>query len=250
MTKVYQTEVVIIGGGIAGIVTALELLNKGITCLILDRDTPERFGGLARDAFGGMALCGTPLQKMNRIRDNPELLLRDWLSFADFGPEDHWPRTWAEMYAHRNNPDVYQWLLSQGIKFFPAVNWVERGDFAPGNSVPRYHIVWGTGWELAEVLIARLKDHSQAEKAKVHFNHFVEDFTLTNGEVTGCRGVDEATNEPFEVKANTVVVASGGINGNLDKVRQHWPADWPSPPDTIFEWFPPLCRRLAARQTE
>lgn len=234
MTKVYQTEVVIIGGGIAGIVTALELLNKGITCLILDRDTPERFGGLARDAFGGMALCGTPLQKMNRIRDNPELLLRDWLSFADFGPEDHWPRTWAEMYAHRNNPDVYQWLLSQGIKFFPAVNWVERGDFAPGNSVPRYHIVWGTGWELAEVLIARLKDHSQADKAKVHFNHFVEDFTLTNGEVTGCRGVDEATNEPFEVKANTVVVASGGINGNLDKVRQHWPADWPSPPDTIL----------------
>ena len=131
MAKVYQTEVAIIGGGLAGIATALELLNKGISCLILDRDISERFGGLARDAFGGMALCGTPLQKFNKIDDSPELMLRDWLSFADFGEEDVWPRKWAEMYAYRNNPDVYQWLGTQGVKFFPAVNWVERGDFAP-----------------------------------------------------------------------------------------------------------------------
>ncbi len=234
MAKVYETDVVIIGGGIAGIATALELLNKGIQCLILDRDTRDRFGGLARDAFGGMALCGTPLQKLNKIPDSPELMLRDWLSFADFSEDDVWPRKWAEMYAQRNNPDVYQWLLTQGIKFFPAVNWVERGDFAPGNSVPRYHIVWGTGWELAEVLIKRLQDHKNAGKLSVEFQHFVEDFVMTDGSVTGCQGTNEATNEAFEVKAGTVVVAAGGINGSLEKMRQHWPEGWCEPPETIL----------------
>ena len=234
MAKVYETEVAIIGGGIAGISTALELLNKGISCLILDRDIPARFGGLARDAFGGMALCGTPLQKLNKIKDSPELLLSDWHAFADFSEDDVWPKKWAEMYAQRNNADVYQWLQSQGVKFFPAVNWVERGDFAPGNSVPRYHIVWGTGWELTEVLIARLNDHQHSDKLETKFEHFVEDFVVENGEVKGCHGVDESSGEAFEVKANTVVVATGGINGNLDKVRQNWPEDWPAPPETIL----------------
>lgn len=234
MAKSYQTDVVIIGGGIAGIVTAMELLNKGKSCLILDRDSPERFGGLARDAFGGMALCGTPQQKLNRIDDSPELLLRDWLSFADFSEQDYWPRQWAETYAQRNNADVYQWLVSQGVKFFPAVNWVERGDFAPGNSVPRYHIVWGTGWELVEVLIGRLKTHPQANKLTIKYQHFVDDFVVSNGGVTGCVGKDEANNEDFDVKANAVVVATGGINGNLEKVRQHWPQDWPEPPEVIL----------------
>ncbi|MDX1695620.1 MAG: FAD-binding dehydrogenase [Ketobacteraceae bacterium] len=234
MSKLYETEVAIVGGGIAGIATALELLNKGIDCLILDRDTADRFGGLARDAFGGMALCGTPLQKLNRIPDSPELLLRDWLSFADFGAEDIWPRQWAEMYAERNNPDVYQWLVSQGVKFFPAVNWVERGDYVPGNSVPRYHIVWGTGWELAEVLIARLRSHANAGRARVEFQHFVKDFITTDGAVTGCQGINEATGEAFEVRAGTVVVATGGINGNLEKIREHWPEGWQEPPEVIL----------------
>ncbi|MCG8316098.1 MAG: FAD-binding dehydrogenase [Pseudomonadales bacterium] len=234
MVRTYDSEVVIVGGGIAGICTALELLNKGISCLILDRDSPQRFGGLARDAFGGMALCETPLQKLNGIQDSPELLFRDWLSFADFQNNDEWPRQWAEMYAQRNNPDVYEWLLQQGIKFFPAVNWVERGDFAPGNSVPRYHIVWGTGWELAEVLIHRLQHHSNAAKLTLKFGHFVEDFLLNAGMVVGCRGVDEFNNENFTATGNTVVVATGGINGNLEKVRNNWPHEWAPPPEIIL----------------
>ena len=240
MGRTHRTEVVIIGGGLAGICTALELLNKGTPCIILDRDTPERFGGLARDAFGGMALCDTPLQKLNGIHDSPELLLRDWLSFADFQADDKWPARWAEMYAQRNNPDVYRWLLQQGVRFFPAVNWVERGDYAPGNSVPRYHIVWGTGWELAEVLIDRLRSHPNAAKLTIKFCHFVEDFIVERGKVIGCTGMDEANNEGFEVKADTVVVATGGINGNLEKVRANWPADWASPPEVILNGSHPF----------
>lgn len=230
----YKTDVLIIGGGIAGIVTALELLNKGIECLILDRDTRERFGGLARDAFGGMALCGTPIQKMNGIKDSPELLLADWHAFAEFGEADHWPRKWAELYADRNNPDIYRWLQTQGVKFFPAVNWVERGEYVPGNSVPRYHIVWGTGWELTEVLIKRLKAHSNWKKLDVQFQHSVNALSTASGAISGCSGINEATGEAFEVQANSVVVATGGINGCLDKVRANWPADWPPAPETIL----------------
>lgn len=234
MAEVTKTDIVIVGGGIAGITAALELLDTNKRVWILDRDEEENFGGLAKEAFGGMALCGTPLQKLNGIRDNPDLMLRDWLSFALFGEHDHWPRYWAEAYCQRNFVDVYRWLRKQGTQFFPAVNWVERGEFMPGNSVPRYHIVWGTGWELVRVLEGRLRSHKHAANLRIAFHHRVEDFLIQNGSVMGVRGVDESTGIPFEIEAETVLVAAGGINGNLDKVRQHWPRDCGAAPATVL----------------
>lgn len=227
-----ETDVVIIGAGIAGIVTALELLQRGQRVLLLDRDEESRLGGLAKDAFGGMALCGTPQQKLNRIPDDPELMLRDWLSFAEFGAADHWPRHWAQMYAQRNLDDVYHWLVGRGLKFFPAVNWVERGEFVPGNSVPRYHLVWGTGWELVRVLAAQLR--AGGERMQLRFHHRVDELVQTAGRVSGCRGVDERSGAAFEVNAAVTVIAAGGINGSLEKVRQHWPPTWGRPPAVLL----------------
>ena len=144
-----QTDVAIVGGGIAGITTALELLEQGgHDVLILDRDTRERFGGLARWSFGGIFFVDTPQQRFMGIDDAPELALRDWHAFAEFGENDTWPKRWAEQYVHRCTEDVYRWLREHGIHFFPVVHWVERGLYEPGNSVPRFHMVWGTGKEL------------------------------------------------------------------------------------------------------
>ncbi len=228
----YTTEVLVIGGGLAGMVAALELLETGHRVLLLERDVAERFGGLAKDAFGGMTFCGSPQQKMSGIHDSPELLLQDWLAFAAFSPQDHWPRKWAEMYAERNRDDIYRWLGKQGVKLFPAVNWVERGDFMPGNSVPRYHIIWGTSWELVRILVGKLQQHCGAGNLTLCFQHRVEELIQSDGNIVGCSGHDDARNLDFEAHADVTVVATGGINGALEKVRRHWP--WRTVPPVIL----------------
>lgn len=155
-------DVVVVGGGLAGIVTALECLRAGRSVALVDRDTPERFGGLALWAFGGMALVGTPLQARMKIPDTPERALADWLRFAELGEGDVLPRQWAEHYVQHSRSEVHDWLLSAGVKFMPAVNWVERGMNGDGNSVPRYHIVWGTSRELTRRMIAALREAARA----------------------------------------------------------------------------------------
>ena len=138
--KEYRADVAVIGGGIAGIVTALDLLDYGNKVLLLDRDAREYFGGQAITAFGGMLIVGSPIQKRMGVKDTPELAFRDWCNTAEFEKTDVLPRQWAEMYCHRNLPDVYNWICGQGISFLPSVMWPERGFYGQGNSLPRYHI--------------------------------------------------------------------------------------------------------------
>ena len=132
MASAVRTDVVVVGGGLAGIVTALECLRAGQRVTVLDRDTPERFGGLAWWAFGGMALVDTPLQRRMKIHDSPERALHDWLSFAELTDADVWPRRWAEHYVAHSRARVHDWLHAHGLRFLPAVNWVERGRFGEG----------------------------------------------------------------------------------------------------------------------
>ena len=168
-----RSEVLIVGGGIAGITTALELLGSGKSVLLLDRDEADAFGGLARESFGGMFFVDSPEQRRLGMRDSTELALRDWCSFAEFGPDDHWPKAWAEAYVNRCTPDVYHWVRQYGVRFMPVINWVERGEFRPGNSLPRFHMVWGTGQALADQLIAALRQHANAGKLTLRFGHRV-----------------------------------------------------------------------------
>ena len=232
-TKKRNVDVLIIGAGIAGITAALELLDSNKTILLLDRDHEENLGGLAKQAFGGMALCGTGIQRLNGIRDSADLMLKDWLSFADFAVEDKWPRLWAEAYCERNFEDIYVWLKRNKVTFFPAVNWVERGEYRPGNSVPRYHLLWGTGWQLVARLTEQLFSHRNVDNLELAFQHKVEELVVSAGRVVGAKGVNEAAHEEFEIESCVTVIASGGINGNIEKVRQNWPSGWPLP-DTIL----------------
>jgi uncharacterized protein len=230
-----RSDILIIGGGIAGIATALDLLDGGRSVLMVDRDEEGAFGGLARESFGGMFFVDSPEQRRQGIRDSVDLALRDWCSFAEFGGQDHWPRAWAETFVSRCSADVYPWVRRHGVSFLPVVNWVERGEFRPGNSVPRFHVSWGTGKGLAEALIAALRGHRNASSLTLQFNRRVERLTTSGGKVDGATGVDEKTGSPFEVKAEHVVVAAGGINGgDLTRVRQNWHRDWGRPPETLL----------------
>lgn len=237
---VHRADVLVIGGGIAGIVTALELLNGGRSVVLVDRDTPERFGGLARWAFGGMALVGTPEQQRMKIDDSPERALEDWLRFGELGPEERWPRAWAECYVRESRTQIYDWLRQLGLKFMPAVNWVERGSSIEGNTAPRYHILWGAGRELVENLAWRLRRHPHADRLTLLHRHRVDALDSRAGAVCGARGVDEASGRPFAVEAATTVVATGGVNGSVEQVRRHWPPHWPGPPGVILNGANPF----------
>lgn len=230
----HAADIAIIGGGLAGIVSALELLDSNQKVLIIDRDNEENFGGLAKDAFGGMALVNTPIQKLLGVKDTPEIALQDWLNFAEFSEQDRYPRAWAELYVNRSRVDIYDWLGNKGIHFFPVPHWVERGEFGQGNSVPRYHVIWGTGRRLITQLISHLENHPKRDNLKLLFQHKVEDLDLTNGEISGCHGIDESNGKPFEIDAPTIIVASGGINGSIERVKACWDKTWGKPPETIL----------------
>lgn len=232
--SVLKTEVVVVGGGIAGITTILELLENGHDVLLLDRDTEDRFGGLARWSFGGIFFVDTPQQRFLGIDDSPELALQDWRSFAQFDEDDPWPRRWAKQYGYRCTEDVYRWLRDLGIHFLPVVHWVERGLYQSGNSVPRFHMVWGTGRELTNTLIYNLNTHRHADRLTSRFRHHVTDLEQSKGRVTGVRGINERHDASFRVEAEHVVIAAGGICGDIDLLKQHWYPGWGDPPEIIL----------------
>lgn len=224
-----KSDAVVIGGGLAGIVTALELLRAGLQVVLLDRDTPERFGGLALWAFGGMALVGTPLQARRKIVDSPEIALRDWLSFGELDPNDRYPMQWARHYVEHSRSEVYDWLTAHGIQFMPTVNWVERGRNGEGNSVPRYHIVWGTSRELARRMISALHDAGANGRLTLLHRHRGTALETSQGRMTGALATNEITGAEIRIDAPTVVLASGGINGSHEETRRNWPQDCPQP---------------------
>lgn len=235
MVDTYRADVVIAGGGLAGLATACELLDHGVRVLVLDRDREDRFGGLAARSFGGVMFVGTPHQRKLGIRDTPELAWSDWLSFADFGGDDEWPRTWARCYVERSTELVYEWLDGLGVGFLPLVNWAERGLFRPGNSVPRWHIAWGTGHGIVEAVREALQGHRHRDRLEMRFGHRVERLLVEGGRVVGCAGAMEEEDGEFEVRAEQVVLASGGIcGGDLSRVRAHWYAPWGRPPATLL----------------
>ena len=229
MSSTIVSDVLVAGGGLAGIVTALECLRAGQSVTLVDRDSPERFGGLALWAFGGMALVGTPQQAKAKIPDTPERALRDWLRFGEVDPNDCWSVAWAERYVERSRADVYDWLVDHGLKFLPAVNWVERGRLGDGNSLPRYHVLWGTARELARRMIAALHAADSGGRLTLLHGHRVTALEHVGGRVSGALAVDEATGREQRLQADIVVLATGGINGSHEQCRNNWPKQRPIP---------------------
>lgn len=229
------TDVIIAGGGVSGIVSAIELLNLNKSVLLFERGPEADFGGLAKESFGGVFFVDTPLQRRSGMKDSPELAFKDWCRVAKFSDQDIIPKEWAKSYVYNCTDKVYDWLKQEGIKFFPAVHWVERGLFTPGNSYPRFHLIWGTGYELIRVLVNNLLNHPNAKNnLQIKFNHKVDDLLLENDKVVGVIGENEENNTSFSAKADAVIIASGGIGGNIERVKENWYKPWGNPPEKIL----------------
>jgi predicted oxidoreductase len=230
----YQSDVIIVGAGIAGIIAAIELLDAGKRVLMLDRDVEHELGGLAKWAFGGMFFVDTKHQRRNGIKDSIELAKQDWYNFADFAADEYWGKQWADQYLHLCTDHGYHWLRKNGIDFFRVLNWVERGLNDDGNSVPRFHMVWGTGWELVQVFKRKLLGHSNNNLLSIHYEHRVLELLGNSEGVQGVHGQLEGKDTEFAAVAETVIVATGGINGNIEKIKQNWYPTWGKPPEVIL----------------
>jgi predicted oxidoreductase len=238
-----SADVIVVGAGLAGLVTAYELSRAGRRVLVLDQENAANLGGQAFWSLGGLFLVDSPEQRRLRIKDSYDLALADWLGSAGFDRdrEDHWPRRWAEAYVGFAAGEKRRYLHDLGLRLVPTVGWAERGAGTAtghGNSVPRFHLTWGTGPEVVRVFREPVLAAAARGLVTFRHRHQVDELIVDGGAVTGVRGTvlepsdlgrgvtssREAAGE-FEFRAQAVVVTSGGIGGNLDLVRKNWPAD-------------------------
>ncbi|HEX7352226.1 FAD-binding dehydrogenase [Brachybacterium sp.] len=251
----FRADVIVVGAGLAGLVAATEIADGGRRVLLLEREGEQDLGGQAWWSFGGLFLVDSPEQRRLGIRDSLDLARQDWQGSAAFDtPEDHWPRRWAEAYLQFAAGEKRDWLRGLGHRLFPVVGWAERGDGRAeghGNSVPRFHITWGTGPGIVDPFARKLAAHRAAGRIALRTRHGVEELLVEDGRVTGVRGsvltadttprgvgsTREVTGE-FEERAAAVLVATGGIGGNEELVRSLWPADLGSMPRSVVHGVP------------
>jgi uncharacterized protein len=252
-----DADVIVVGAGLAGLVAAAELTDVGRNVVLVDQEPEQSLGGQAFWSFGGLFFVNSPEQRRLRIKDSVELAWQDWLGSAGFDrldDQDVWPRRWAEAYVDFAAGEKRAWLHERGVRWFPIVGWAERGGYTAnghGNSVPRFHITWGTGPALIAPFVTRLKAAGDRGLLRFAFRHRVDELTVTDGVVDGVRGhVLEPSSVPraapssrveiddFELHAQAVIVTSGGIGGNFDLVRANWPARMGRPPTHMIAGVP------------
>ena len=251
----YDADVIVIGAGLAGLVATAELIDAGRSVILLDQEPEQSLGGQAPWSFGGLFLVNSPEQRRMRIKDSHALAHQDWMGTAAFDrDEDHWPRQWAEAYLDFAAGEKRAWLHQHGVRFFPVVGWAERGGYdatGHGNSVPRFHITWGTGPGLVAPFERRVRDGVLRGLVQLRHRHRVTGLTRTAGivdTVTGEilepsdveRGQESSrtVTGSFELRAQAVIVTSGGIGGNHELVRAHWPERLGNPPEHMLSGVP------------
>jgi hypothetical protein len=248
-------DAVVVGAGLAGLVAAAELLDAGRSVLLLEQEPEASLGGQAWWSFGGIFLVDSPEQRRLGVHDSLDLARQDWFGSAGFDrPEDAWPRRWAEAYLEFAAGEKRAWLRERGVGFFPVVGWAERGGdraSAHGNSVPRFHITWGTGPGVLAPFLARVQRGIEEGRATIAFRHRVDALEVAAGKLVGVSGTVLAADDAergaasnrdavgaFSVSAGAVLVSSGGIGGNHDLVREQWPARMGTPPREMLSGVP------------
>ncbi|QCL96258.1 FAD-binding dehydrogenase [Agrobacterium tumefaciens] len=235
-------DVIVVGAGLAGLVAATEAAERGLSVCVVDQEGEQNLGGQAFWSLGGLFFVDSPEQRRMRVRDSLDLARQDWFGSAGFDrPEDYWPRRWAQAYLDFAAGEKREWLHRMGMRWFPVVGWAERGGslaHGHGNSVPRFHVTWGTGPGVLAPFIEKAKAMAAAGRLTFRFRHRVDRLEIADGRVTGVSGAilasdpvqrgQESSREEkgdFIFAAAAVIVSSGGIGGNQELVRRNWPVE-------------------------
>jgi predicted oxidoreductase len=250
-----EADVIVVGAGLAGLVATAELAAAGRRVLLVDQEPEASLGGQAFWSFGGIFLVDSPEQRRWRIKDSRDLAWQDWLGSAGFDrPEDEWPRRWAEAYVDFASGEKRAWLGERGVRFLPNPGWAERGGYLAtghGNSVPRFHVTWGTGPGVVAPFERRVRDAAERGLVTFKFRHKVDELTSTDGAVDGVAGEilepsavkrgeksSRTAVGDYSLKAQAVIVTSGGIGANHDLVRKNWPERLGKPPAHMISGVP------------
>src|ERR1700730_9290453 len=237
-----DADVIVVGGGLAGLVATHELTSRGKKVAVIDQENAANLGGQGFWSFGGLFLVDSPEQRRMRVKDSFELAWNDWLGSAQFDrldDQDVWAAKWARAYVEFAAGEKRSWLRGHGISFLPTVGWAERGDLRAtghGNSVPRFHIAWGTGTGVVEPFVNSARKAAAAGLIRFYHRHRVDELILTDGAATGVRGTVLANDDAprgapsnrdavgqFELTAQAVIITTGGIGANHEIVRRYWP---------------------------
>jgi predicted oxidoreductase len=252
-----DADVIVIGAGLAGLVATHELTARGKQVALVDQENPANLGGQAYWAFGGIFLVNSPEQRHLGVKDSFELAWNDWQGSAQFDrleDEDSWAARWARAYVEFAAGEKRPWLASHGVRFLPTVGWAERGDLRAtghGNSVPRFHVAWGTGTGVVEPFVAAAQRAAAEGLVTFYHRHQVDELLVVGGAATGVRGTVLAEDDSargvasnrdkageFELTAQAVIVTTGGIGGNHDIVRRFWPQRMGTPPTNMITGVP------------
>jgi predicted oxidoreductase len=250
-----NADAIVVGAGLAGLVAASELVEAGKKVLLVDQEPEGSLGGQAFWSFGGIFLVDSPEQRRMGVKDSYELAWQDWQGTAGFDrPEDLWPARWAEAYVQWAAGEKREWMHGKGIRFLPNPGWAERGGYdanGHGNSVPRFHVTWGTGPGVIEPFVRTVREGVARGLVELRFRHRVDALSVTGGVVDGVAGAvlapsgvgrGEASSRDevgaFTLNAPAVIVTSGGIGGNHELVRKVWPARMGEPPKRMISGVP------------
>lgn len=250
-------DAIVVGAGLAGLVATAEIADAGKKVLLLDQEPEASLGGQAWWSFGGLFLIDTPEQRRLGIKDSKELAWQDWLGTAGFDreeDEDYWGKKWAEAYVDFAAGEKRSWLYNMGVRFFPVVGWAERGGYLAeghGNSVPRFHVVWGTGPGVVAPFEKRVREHMKNGLVDFRPRHRIDQLLTQDGAVVGVSGaiLEESHAKrgedssrvvigEFTFEAESVLVSSGGIGANFDLIRQNWPSRLGQPPKKMISGVP------------
>ncbi|KTS06359.1 FAD-binding dehydrogenase [Microbacterium testaceum] len=255
-----DADVIVIGGGLAGLVATSELVRAGKRVIVVDQENAANLGGQAFWSFGGIFLVDSPMQRRLGVKDSFDLAWQDWQGSAAWDrldgehPEDEWAQRWGRAYVEFAADEKRTWLQEHGVRFTPVVGWAERGSLSArghGNSVPRFHVPWGTGTGISEPFADEARAAAETGRVVFRFRHRVDGLTFTAGRVTGIHGsVLAADDSPrgvsssrqvvstFELSAQAVVIATGGIGGDHERVRRWWPERLGTPPKKMVTGVP------------
>ncbi|MFH9429168.1 FAD-binding dehydrogenase [Streptomyces sp. NPDC017615] len=252
-----DADVIVVGAGLAGLVAAHELTSRGRKVALLDQENAANLGGQAFWSLGGLFLVDSPEQRRLGVKDSLDLAWNDWRGSAGFDrteDEDSWAVRWARAYVEFAAGEKRSWLRGHGIELLPTVGWAERGDLRAdghGNSVPRFHIAWGTGTGVVEPFVRHARQAARDGLLTFHHRHRVDELVVEDGTARGVRGTLLAPDDSargvasnrdaageFELTAQAVVLTTGGIGADHDIVRRYWPERLGTPPADMVTGVP------------